>query len=164
MIAWFSQQITVKKSPWTSSFDRSEETPYSYRPIDDAAPGLDPELEAYEGDKRYVVHLQTERNPTIVQAKRDSARASNGGLTCEACGANSVATFPGVQRDIWEVHHRLPLSEAKQQVITKLEDLAILCPTCHRAIHRTRPLQTVEQFGANFFPVHALPPEAATSD
>jgi len=46
--------------------------------------------------------------------------------------------------DIFEVHHRRLLSKAKGTVKTNLTDLAVLCPNCHRAIHRTNPMLKVE--------------------
>jgi 5-methylcytosine-specific restriction protein A len=54
--------------------------------------------------------------------------------------------------DVCEVHHRRPLAEASGPVTTRIEDLAILCANCHRAIHQTRPLLSVEDFRDRFVP------------
>ncbi len=39
---------------------------------------------------------------------------------------------------------------ASERVSTTLSDLAVLCPNCHRAIHRTKPLMSVEEFRSHF--------------
>jgi 5-methylcytosine-specific restriction protein A len=59
--------------------------------------------------------------------------------------------FPGLNADVWEVHHRSPLAQAEKPVATRLQDLAILCPTCHRAIHRLDPLPSVGEFRSIYF-------------
>ena len=158
MLAFFSQKITMGQSPWGSYFERIKQgATYSYRPRHEDAYGIGPDLEyeAIEGEKRLVSHLLRERDPAIAKKKRDSSRAPNGGLACEACGKNSRNVFPDISGDSWEVHHRLPLSHANKAVQTKLEDLAVLCPTCHRAIHKTKPMTTVRQFASKYFPLRS---------
>mgnify|MGYP003576277551 CR=1 FL=1 len=118
---------------------------------DNAIPEIspnDPDAEAVEGDKRLVQHLRRERKPWLAKKKRDACRQPSGGLVCEACGTDSAVRYPAIAQDIWEVHHRLPLSEADVPVTNSLADLAILCPNCHRAIHRTRPMMSVDEFKA----------------
>jgi 5-methylcytosine-specific restriction protein A len=45
-----------------------------------------------------------------------------------------------------ECHHRQPLASLPKPRKTTMSDLAILSANCHRMIHRTRPLMTVEAF------------------
>jgi predicted HNH restriction endonuclease len=118
---------------------------------DGRIPPFDIDAAAAEGRRAVVIHLRRERNAAIVRAKRDSARLADGSLECEACGANSLRSFPTLGVDIWEVHHRIPLSTIESSTSTSLADLAILCPTCHRAIHRTDPFLAVGEFRAQFF-------------
>lgn len=106
---------------------------------------------AIEGDRRLVAHLRRERNVTLVAQKKAASREKDGGLKCEGCGLNSVSTYADVGEDLWEVHHRQPLSAGDAPLWTGLSSLAILCPSCHRAIHRTRPMLTVERFRKKFF-------------
>ena len=87
-----------------------------------------------------------ERDPAIARAKRAAARLPDGRLACEACGFTARDAYPNLDGDLCEVHHRRPLSEAVAPVATSLADLAIMCPNCHRAIHRTDPLMSVEEF------------------
>jgi len=112
--------------------------------------GPDPDVAAFEGNKRLISHLRRERNRELADHKR---RVSQGvfGLTCESCKKSTKKQFPDIDAPLWEVHHRLPLGEAEKAIETKLEDLAIVCPTCHRAIHRTDPMMTVQDFGRKYF-------------
>jgi len=149
MVAWFSQQITVERSPWAEFFDRERRGgAWAYRPKTAVLPPIaaDAELSAVEGDPRMFFHLRRERDPAIAQAKREAAQAADGRLQCEACGFATQVTFPGLGGEVCEIHHRLPLASASEAVDTHLEDLAVLCANCHRAIHRTNPLMSVEDF------------------
>ena len=48
--------------------------------------------------------------------------------------------------DFCEVHHRVPLADGDSERETRLEELAVLCANCHRAIHRLGPeMPTVEE-------------------
>ncbi len=153
MVAWFSQQITVGRSPWRDVLYRKKAgSSYSYRAIAEGRRGAIPDVDivAIEGEPRLLFHLRRERSRSIVVAKREHALASVGELRCEACSFVSNQVYHGVSADVFEVHHRLSLADAMTSVETRLEDLAILCANCHRAIHKTKPLIGVEEFKARF--------------
>jgi 5-methylcytosine-specific restriction enzyme A len=76
--------------------------------------------------------------------------AADGELKCEACDFLMDRTYHCLPADVFEVHHRLPLADAMAKVETRLEDLAILCANCHRAIHKSQPLIGVEAFRAQY--------------
>jgi hypothetical protein len=153
MVAWFSQQIAVGRSPWADFFDREpRDEAWAYRPKTAVRPPIaeDLELSAIEGEPRLFFHLRRERDPALAEAKRKSARTSDGRLECEACGFVAQVQYPGLPGDVCEVHHRRQLAEALEPVTTRLEDLAVLCANCHRAIHSTKPLVSVEEFRSRF--------------
>lgn len=154
MIAWFSTKITEGHSPWKEFFDREQRGgAWAYRPKTAVRPPIatDTEVSAIEGDPRLFIHIVRERDPDIARAKRDAMRGLDGQLACEACGFVAIGVYPGLSGDVCEVHHRRPLAEAAEAGATRLEDLAVLCPNCHRAIHRTDPLMSVEDFRSRFF-------------
>ena len=154
MVAWFSQQITIGRSQWADFFDREHRAgAWAYRPKTAIPPPIaaDRELSAVEGNPRMFFHLRRERDAALAEAKRQAVRDATGRLQCETCGFTTDSTFPGLDGEVCEIHHRLPLGEACEAVETRLEDLAVLCANCHRAIHQTKPLMSVQDFRSRFF-------------
>lgn len=155
MVAWFSQQISVGRSEWGHFFERERVAgAWAYRPVAAARPGSIPEFEfsALEGEPRLFLHFRRERDPSLVRAKRAAARNSSGLLECEVCTFVAQDAYPiALYGELCEVHHRNPLGDlGAGSTETRLEDLAILCPSCHRAIHQTRPMMTVDEFRDHF--------------
>ncbi|MEA2602203.1 MAG: 5-methylcytosine-specific restriction enzyme [Acidobacteriota bacterium] len=110
----------------------------------DATPLLDVDIHtpaATEGRRRLVLHLQRERNQTVVRNKKKQAAS----LDCEVCGFSFTLAYGLAASNYCEVHHLLPLSEVKDSTRTRMEDLAILCANCHRVIHLHNPPYTLEQ-------------------
>ena len=89
-----------------------------------------------EGDIRK--HERWERTRcsriSIVVKQRELKRF--GRLSCHACGIQPVRKY-GVE--VIEAHHRKPLSECQASRVPDLDDFDLLCPSCHRAIHRMSP-------------------------
>lgn len=105
----------------------------------------------YEGGADYRIHLQRERDRKLVEAKRRHVLSSGGRLECEACGFDFESRYGVLGRGFCEVHHRAPLSKRTSASKTRISDLAVLCSNCHRMIHRTKPLMSVEEFKETFF-------------
>lgn len=145
IVSWFSQAITIGRSEWSETFDRERHADgYAYRVRSTFPPDL--ELGVFEGEPRMVQHLRRERNRELAAAKRNEAQGKNKGrLICEGCDLDSRTAYPMVAQDVYEVHHRAKLSAAGSGRLSRMEDLAILCANCHRAIHRTAPMMTVEE-------------------
>lgn len=155
MVAWFSQQITVGRSPWGEVFERQRrDGAWSYRPNPSVLGPFTPQVEraAIEGEPRWAFHLRRERSGTLPAAKRKAVLAAQGRLECEACGFVTDGAYRDLPGDVCEVHHRRPLAEAAAPVETTLDDLALLCANCHRAIHQVRPLPTIEEFRIRCLP------------
>ena len=153
MVAWFSQQISVGRSEWLQLFERERiNGAWAYRPAASPTMGqsADADIAAIEGEPRMFFHVRREREPRIAEAKRVASRNESGELECEACGFVAQHAYSGFAGDVAEVHHRRPLGEATGPVETTLDDLAILCANCHRAIHQTRPMLSVEDFRLRF--------------
>lgn len=108
-------------------------------------PMRDVDAEASEGRLTLVTHLIRERNPQQARRKKEAFVERHGALFCEACGETHLK-YGNLAARIFEVHHLRPLSASKREVKTCLDDLAVLCPNCHRAIHRTDPFLTVAAF------------------
>lgn len=121
----------------------------------DHPPSDTAELDFPEGTLVARWHLTRERDAgKAEEAKRRFLNIHDGELSCEACGWSPGQEFPGVllERRIIEVHHDVPLSSPDHGGRTRVSDLRLLCPNCHRAIHSIRPWMTVDDFKARFFP------------
>ena len=70
------------------------------------------------------------------------------GYRCEACDWS----IDEDEREVWgssfELHHLAPVHELQENVtrVVRIEDFAVLCATCHRAIHRTKFVSDVAGF------------------
>lgn len=97
-----------------------------------------------EGDLFLRQHLHRERDSSLRNAKIAEVLEQTGQLLCETCDFDARGAYSGIV-DACEVHHRLEIREGPRQ--TQLQDLAILCASCHFAIHRaTRPMPSVKLF------------------
>jgi 5-methylcytosine-specific restriction enzyme A len=106
--------------------------------------------EFVEGDVLARIHLLRERDERAVAAKKKEVHQRTERLECEVCGFDFELTYGELGRGFAECHHTLPLSQAVGRRKVRLSDLAILCANCHRMIHRTRPLMSVEEFRASY--------------
>jgi 5-methylcytosine-specific restriction protein A len=69
----------------------------------------------------------------------------NGCLICETCDLRDTELPQPIAEACFEIHHRTPLAALKKETETTLSDLAMLCANCHRMIHRSSPMITVEE-------------------
>lgn len=104
----------------------------------DIAPIVDVDIHATditEGGRKLVMHLQRERNQTLVRKKKQKAKS----LACEVCHFSFDLRYGKVAGNYCEVHHLVPLSDVEFSTKTRMEDLAILCANCHRVVHLRNP-------------------------
>lgn len=73
------------------------------------------------------------------QVLKDTAK-----LACEVCDFESAAIYGPAAEGVIDVHHIVPLHKVGDS-ITRLADLALVCPTCHRVIHRHSPVVTPQE-------------------
>lgn len=87
------------------------------------------EVSIEEGRRLTAEATRLERDRDLAAEVKDRNRAVNGGrLVCGGCGfADKDAAF-------FDAHHRVPLAVGVR--FSTLSDLAVLCPTCHRIVHR----------------------------
>jgi predicted HNH restriction endonuclease len=87
-----------------------------------------------EGSRKLALHYRRERDAGLSRdAKAAFAKANGGKLFCQACGFEPLKVY-GVE--VIEAHHRIPLSKSEEGRVTEISDLIMLCPSCHRAVHR----------------------------
>lgn len=100
--------------------------------------------EFQEGKILTKLHKTRERSPGLSQKKKSKVFNETGKLACEICGFDFLKFYGEIGQGFAECHHTKPVSELKKNETTKLKDLSIVCANCHRIIHRTKPMLTLE--------------------
>ena len=98
-----------------------------------------------EGRTLLKLHMVKERKSRIVRAKKRAVLAATGRLVCEACGFDFATVYGRFGEGFAECHHRVPLASLDGEAATRMEDLAIVCANCHRVLHRSKPMPSVEE-------------------
>ncbi len=85
----------------------------------------------YENRRRVVSHLHRERSRLLAtECKvRDNYQ-------CQVCELRFDERYGKIGKGFAEAHHRVPLSQLRENVRTRIEDLATVCANCHRMLHR----------------------------
>lgn len=100
---------------------------------------------ALEGGASYKIHKKIERNKKIVESKKEDFIKKHGGLFCEVCSFSFEDVYgTALKRSSIECHHINPLAESGLKE-TRLSDLILLCPNCHRVLHQHNPCLNVEK-------------------
>ena len=101
-----------------------------------------------EGKLVERLHKSRERNQKLVAKAKKRFIKKNGLLYCEICKWEPAEHFgrPDLKNFIIEAHHDVPLSSEEYNGQTNTKDLRMLCPNCHRAIHKIRPWTRVDEF------------------
>ena len=101
-----------------------------------------------EGEKKERIHMRRERNRKLVELAKSQFIGKHGRLFCEACGFNAHLSY-GIDPDkLIEAHHKVAVSELEAGSYTRVEDLLMLCPNCHRVVHHRRPWLSVDELKA----------------
>lgn len=98
-----------------------------------------------EGQPRFKKHLIRERDPTLIDRKKQKILKEKGKLQCEVCEFDFESFYGVIGKHFCEVHHLIPLYQADGLIETKLDDLAIVCSNCHRMIHKKDPIFTIDE-------------------
>ena len=97
-----------------------------------AQPEPDEDL-ALEGRLLYRRHRQRERDPRLRSRKLKKLAQVGCEPTCEVCGLLPTHIFGARGRTVLECHHLRPLALGERA--TRIDDVALVCANCHRALH-----------------------------
>ena len=92
------------------------------------------DFEFFEGQTVTRSHLHRERNPSV-RLRLLSNRQDRELLHCEICYANYSHLPMTLRRAAFEAHHLVPLAKSGPRSV-RIADMALLCASCHRLIHR----------------------------
>jgi len=101
--------------------------------------------EAEEGAILTRVHRGRERNVRLRKTKIKRVRDETGRLACEACDLDFGERYGERGDGFIECHHSKAVSDLRPGERTKIEDLVLLCPNCHRMVHLKRPWLTLDE-------------------
>ena len=97
----------------------------------------------FEDLTKYRTHKVVERNRGLAKRVKQIQ-----GYTCKACGFNFEAQYGEIGKEFIEAHHCIPISSLSKDKIQldPRRDFTVLCSNCHRMIHRTNPVPTLDEF------------------
>ncbi|WP_298746934.1 HNH endonuclease [uncultured Serinicoccus sp.] len=101
--------------------------------------GEEEEYEAPEGRILFREHRRYERDRKLIAKKKAAVLKKTGRLACEVCDFESSEAYD--VKGVIDIHHVVPLHKIGESVTT-MNDLALVCPTCHRVLHKHRPIIT----------------------
>ena len=92
------------------------------------------QLAAMEG-RHYLAETKfRRRNRALIEEMK---RRSDG--KCSVCEFAFKATYQGIERDCLVAHHVEPIGKRKKASKTTLDQIDVLCPNCHAAVHSQDP-------------------------
>lgn len=98
-----------------------------------------------EGSVIYKLHKFRERDSNINRKKKEKYFKEHGKLECEICGFDFYKVYGEIGKGFIECHHKKPLSDIESEVITSIDDLALVCSNCHRMLHREMNILSIEE-------------------
>lgn len=101
-----------------------------------------------EGGILLVLHKHYERDKSIICRKKKEVFEKNMALRCEVCDFDFARIYGDLGSQFCECHHTKPVATMKHGEKTKLSDLSIVCANCHRMLHRTRDVLSIETLKA----------------
>jgi predicted HNH restriction endonuclease len=111
----------------------------------------DDTVEAQEGQLVTRLHRHRERSRKLVQRKKAQFCERHGRLFCEACRFEAEEVYGERGSGVIECHHIQPVYTLRTGVVTRLDDLALICANCHRAVHAESPWLGMEELRALVF-------------
>lgn len=91
------------------------------------------DVEFYEGRLLTQSHIRRERSAGLRKALLKKRQGDT--LHCDVCGEAHAGLPPELRTAAFEAHHIVPIATAGEGP-TKVSDVALLCATCHRLLHR----------------------------
>lgn len=116
---------------------------------------LEEEITGKEGRMLTRVHAYKERDRKFAARAKKYYKTKNGGhLWCVACDLKPESLYDDRGERCIEAHHMIPIEELQPDSIVHVDEMAMVCASCHRVIHSRKPCLTIDE-------VRALRPQAA---
>lgn len=107
---------------------------------------MEPEMpyEALEGEILFRLHKVRERDGKLIFKKKQAVLKATGKLECEVCQFDFFKVYGELGKGFIECHHKAPLHLLIAAQNTTLKDLALVCANCHRMLHKSINIVTIE--------------------
>lgn len=110
---------------------------------------LEEEIIGKEGRILTRIHAYKERDRTFSsKTKRYYKKKNNGHLWCIACDLKPESLYDDRGERCIEAHHLVPIEELQPDSIVHVDEMAMVCASCHRVIHSQKPCLTIDQVRA----------------
>lgn len=107
---------------------------------------IEDDIKGIEGKLLTRIHSYKERDKAFAKKAKTYYRKKHGGkLVCEACGLDPVELYGTNGERCIEAHHKIPIEELQPDSVTRIEDMAMVCASCHRIIHTERPCLQIDK-------------------
>ncbi len=113
-----------------------------------AKPETEPEAEIVGKEGRLLtrIHVYKERDKNFAVMAKKYYKDKNGGrLACQACGLDPLKLYGADGERCIEAHHTIPIEELQPDSETRVHDMAMVCASCHRIIHKQKPCLLVTE-------------------
>ena len=91
-------------------------------------------IEVKEGKRYRAEATFRTRSRALIRAKKESSDGS-----CEVCGFRFDTAYRKLSRDCLIAHHLKQIGGRLRASTTTIDDIALLCPNCHAAVHTEDP-------------------------
>lgn len=98
-----------------------------------------------EGKLVEKIHKTRERNIKVIALAKKTFLRKHGRLFCQVCEIDFGKKYGEIGKGFIETHHTVPVSDLKKDSKTNIKDIALVCPNCHRMLHRRRPWLSIGQ-------------------
>jgi len=108
---------------------------------------MEPEVpyEALEGEILFRLHKVRERDGKLTAKKKQSVLKATEKLECEVCQFDFFKAYGDLGKGFIECHHISPLHLLDATQKTTLDDLALVCANCHRMLHKSINMLSIEE-------------------
>ncbi|GAA0683855.1 hypothetical protein GCM10009429_05460 [Dyella marensis] len=107
-----------------------------------------PPASMLEDGTKFRLHKRIERNAALVKLVKQSKPSH-----CEVCAVDLGERYGAIGSGYIEAHHLRPISSLKgtKAELDPVRDFAVLCPNCHRMVHKSGLIDDLERFKKEHF-------------
>ncbi len=135
--------MDVIRSPRPTNFRLTPEQAKALEEALEAATEIarqDAQLMALEGAAYRGEATFRYRNRSLIEKKKQQSDGR-----CSVCTLRFAERYKGIDKDCLIAHHVHPIGKRKKATRTTLDDIDLLCPNCHAAVHTEDPPLSADQ-------------------